>query len=86
MPEICEDDAFDPKKVYVNLMYRLLKSKEWIIICVVDESCFVGLGDLPFKTTIRDGLFYCQVFAITKHDAMVLVANNLPVITFIEYE
>ena len=86
MPEIIEDDAFDPRMVFNNLMYRLRTSKEWIIVCVVDESFFVGLGDLPFKVTIRDGLFYCHVFSPTKRDAMVFVANNLPVITFIEYE
>lgn len=86
MPEILEDDAFDPKKVFDNLMVRLRTSKEWIIVCVVDESCFVGLGDLPFKVIIRDGLFYCHIFAPTQRDAMVIVANTLPVITFIQYE
>jgi hypothetical protein len=86
MPEIFEDDTFDPKVVFNNLMVRLRTSKNWIIVCVVDESCFVGLGELPFKVVIRNGLFYCHILAPTKKEAMVIVANILPVITFIEYE
>ena len=86
MVDICEDDAFDPKKAYQNLMNRLRTSKEWTIVCIVDESCFVGLGSLPFKTTIQNGRYFCQVFAPTKHDAMQTVANHLPVIAFLEFE
>jgi hypothetical protein len=86
MPEIFEDDAFDPKVVFNDLMVRLRTSKNWIIVCAVDESFFVSLGELPFKVIIRNGLFYCHVFAPTQRDAMVIVANTLPVITFIQYE
>jgi hypothetical protein len=33
---------------------------------------------------IIDGIYICNVIAPTKRDALLLVANNLPVIKFLE--
>ena len=84
MPEIIEYDEFDPRKIYDALIKRCKQARSYNICCVVDES-YVFRGEIPFDIIIRDGMYFCQVIASSLKEAYVLVANTLPVITFIEY-
>jgi hypothetical protein len=82
MPSILEDDDFDPKKIYDDLIKGCREVKEWDIRCIVEES-FVGHP--PFKFTINDGIYFCRVVTPTLRDAFILVADSLPVIKFLNY-
>lgn len=79
MPKAIEADDFNPKKIYESLIARCKEAKAWYIGCIVDES-FVGPA--PFDIIIQDGVFICKVIAPTKRDALIMVANSLPVIKF----
>ena len=84
MPDIIEGDEFDPKKIYDDLLARCKDAKEWTISCVVDEVWYPK-GVMPFDMKIVDGLYTCYVIAPTLKEAYVIVANTLPVITFVNY-
>ena len=84
MPNIIEADDFNPKKIYENLIKRCKQAKSYNICCIVDEA-FIFNGVIPFDMVIRDGMYFCQVIAPSLKDAYLLVANTLPVVTFIEY-
>lgn len=79
MPNVIEADDFNPKKIYDSLIARCKQAKVWNICCIVDES-FVGIA--PFDIIIQDGIFICKVVAPSKRDALIKVANSLPVIKF----
>lgn len=82
MSNLYFDDHEDPKKIYKDLIERCSKIKSWRISCYVGES-WVG-GHLPFKMDIVDGIYICDVIAPTRRDALIMVANKLPVIKFLE--
>ena len=82
MPNITEDDDFDPKKIYDDLIKRCQEVKEWEIRCIVEESY---IGHPPFKVTIIDGIYHCSVVTPSLRDAFILVAVSLPVVKFLNY-
>jgi hypothetical protein len=84
MSDIIESDDFNPKKIYNNLIARCKQAKSYTICCVVEES-YIFNGVVPFDMVIRDGMYFCKVIAPSLKEAYVIVANTLPVITFIEY-
>jgi hypothetical protein len=77
---IAEDDTFNPKKVFEDLIERCKKVRKYEIQCIIDES---WAGVAPFDMIIEDGIFTCFVIAESKRDAFLQVANKLPVIRFI---
>jgi hypothetical protein len=80
MPSIIEDDSFNPKKIYDDLIERCKEVKRWEIRCIVDES-WVGIA--PFDIMIEDGIFICFPIAPTRREAFIEVAVKLPVIKFL---
>lgn len=80
MPKLIEDDSFNPKKIYDNLIERCKEVKRWEIRCILDES-WVGIA--PFDMMIEDGIFICFPIAPTRREAFIEVANKLPVIKFL---
>ena len=82
MPNIIEDDDFDPKKIYDELIKGCREVREWDIRCIVEESY---IGHPPFKVRIEDGIYFCKVVTPTLRDAFILVAESLPVIKFLNY-
>jgi hypothetical protein len=81
--DIIEHDPFDPKKIFDSLIKRCKQAKIWEIRCIVDEAF---TGPAPFDIYIEDGIFYCRVIAPSLKEAYVLVANELPVIKFLDYK
>lgn len=84
MPKIIEDDDFNPKKVYDNLMERVKQSREWYVSCYIEEEWMPRGEPLPFDLSIKDGVFVCRVICVTYNEAQTIVSNVLPVIRFIE--
>jgi hypothetical protein len=80
MSEIIEDDSFNPKKIYADLIERCKEVKRWEIRCIVDEA---WTGIAPFDMMIEDGIFICFPIASTKREAFIEVAVKLPVIKFL---
>jgi hypothetical protein len=77
---IIEDDPFNPKKIFDDLITRCKKVRKYEIRCIVEES---WVGAAPFDLIIQDGVFTCFVVAESKRDAFIMVANKLPVIRFL---
>ena len=82
MPNTIEDDDFDPKKIYDDLIKRCQETKRWEIRCIVEEDY---IGHPSFEITIIDGVYYCYPITPTLRDAFILVAVSLPVIKFLNY-
>lgn len=82
MPEVSEKDDFNPKKIFNDLLKRCKEAKQWQIRCIVDES-WIPKGNIPFNLIIRDGIYFCNVIAPTQKEAYLIVANSMPVITFL---
>lgn len=82
MPDIIEEDSFDPKKIYDNLIDRCKSVKKWNIRFIMDEA---WTGIAPFDMIIEDGVVTARVIAPTLKTAYVMVANSLPVIVFLDY-
>ena len=84
MPNTIESDEFDPKKIYDDLIGRAKRAKAWYVCCYVEEEWVPRGTQLPFDLAIKDGVFICRVICTTYREAQTIVANNLPVIKFIE--
>ena len=87
MHDVIEDDAFDPKKIYDELIKNCKEVREWEIRCLVLES-FTGWPSSvrdPFGIIIKDGVYHCYPITPTLRDAFILVANSLPVTKFLNY-
>jgi len=82
MSDIIEADDFNPKKIYENLIKRCRDVRMWEIKCIVEES-FVSKSNFPFSYNIKDGVYTCNVAAINKKEALLIVANLMPVILFV---
>lgn len=83
MPEVIFNDPFNPKKIYDDLIKRCKEVQVWPIRCIIEES---WTGFAPFEMIIEDGVFTCFVIAKSKRDALIQVANKLPVIKFLNIE
>lgn len=83
MPEIIEADEFNPKKIFDALVERCKEMKSWNIRCVVDEVWYIN-GIVPFNIRMEDGVYTCTVIAPTKKDALIKVADHMPVIKFLD--
>ena len=83
MPEIIEADEFNPKKIFDALVERCKEMKSWDIRCIVDESWYIN-GIVPFNIKMKDGVYTCTVIAPTKKDALIKVADHMPVIKFLD--
>jgi hypothetical protein len=81
---VVHEDEFDPKKIYNDLIKRCKKAKEWYVYCIADEA-WVPKGNEPFEIIIKNGILQCRVVSYTLIEALKLIANNVPVIQFIEY-
>jgi hypothetical protein len=80
MSKLLDDDNFNPKKIYNDLIERCKGVRRWEIRCIIDES---WTGVAPFDMMIEDGVFICFPVAPTLRDAFIEVAIKLPVIKFL---
>jgi hypothetical protein len=71
------------KDVFDDLIDRCKNVREFKISCYLDEA-WVPAGAMPFDILIRNGVVTCRVFAESKLEAALKVANELPVIMFID--
>jgi hypothetical protein len=69
--------------VYDDLIDRCKRMQEFKISCYLDEA-WVPNGVMPFDILIRNGLVTCKVYAESKLEAALMVANELPVIVFLD--
>ena len=70
------------KDVYDDLIDRCKRMQEFKISCYLDEA-WVPNGPMPFDILIRNGVVTCKVYAESKLEAALMIANELPVIMFI---
>jgi hypothetical protein len=82
MPNVIEEDSFDPKRIYDDLITRCKTVKEWNIRFILDEA---WTGIAPFDMIIEDGIVTARVIAPTLKDAYVRISNSLPVIVFLDF-
>ena len=68
--------------VYDDLIDRCKRMQEYKISCYLDEA-WVPNGPMPFDILIRNGVVTCKVYAESKLEAALMIANELPVIMFI---
>lgn len=80
MSEVINDEPFNPKRIFNELIKRCKQIRLYKIRCIVDES-WVGIA--PFDIVIKNGIYTCSVLAYSKRDAFLEVTNKLPVIKFI---
>ena len=71
------------KDVLDDLLERCKNVREYKISCYLDEA-WVPAGPMPFDILIRNGLVTCRVLAESKLEAALMIANELPVIMFID--
>lgn len=71
------------QEVYEDLLERCKNAREFKISCYLDEA-WVPNGPMPFDIVIRNGIVTCRVFAESKLEAALMIANELPVIMFID--
>jgi hypothetical protein len=71
------------KDVLDDLIERCKNVKEYKISCYLDEA-WVPNGPMPFDIVIRNGVVTCKVLAESKLEAALMIANELPVIMFID--
>tara|TARA_R110000868_G_scaffold62833_1_gene189751 strand:- start:1429 stop:1695 length:267 start_codon:yes stop_codon:yes gene_type:complete len=79
---IGEADDFNPKKIYDNLIKGCREVKVWEIKCIVEES-WVIKGVVPFTIRMVDGIYNCSVLASSRKEALIKVADFMPVILFV---
>jgi len=70
------------RDVYDDLIDRCKRMQEFKISCYLDEA-WVPNGPMPFDILIRNGVVTCKVYAESKLEAALMIANELPVIMFI---
>ena len=73
------------KDVLDDLLERCKNVREYKISCYLDEA-WVPAGPMPFDILIRNGLVTCKVLAESKLEAALMIANELPVIMFIDVD
>jgi hypothetical protein len=73
------------KDVFDDLIERCKNVREYKISCYLDEA-WVPAGPMPFDILIRNGLVTCKVLAESKLEAALMIANELPVIMFIDVD
>jgi hypothetical protein len=73
------------KDVFDDLIERCKNVREYKISCYLDEA-WVPAGPMPFDILIRNGLVTCRVLAESKLEAALMIANELPVIMFIDVD
>jgi hypothetical protein len=73
------------KDVLDDLIERCRNVREYKISCYLDEA-WVPAGPMPFDILIRNGLVTCKVLAESKLEAALMIANELPVIMFIDVD
>lgn len=71
------------KDVLDDLIERCKNVREYKISCYLDEA-WVPAGPMPFDIIIRNGIVTCRVLAESKLEAALMIANELPVIMFID--
>lgn len=71
------------KDVLDDLIERCKNVREYKISCYLDEA-WVPAGRMPFDIIIRNGIVTCRVLAESKLEAALMIANELPVIMFID--
>jgi hypothetical protein len=71
------------KDVLDDLIERCKNVREYKISCYLDEA-WVPNGPMPFDMVIRNGVVTCKVLAESKLEAALMIANELPVIMFID--
>jgi len=71
--------------VYDDLLDRCKNVREYKVSCYLDEA-WVPAGPMPFDILIRNGLVTCRVLAESKLEAALMIANELPVIMFIDVD
>jgi len=71
------------KDVLDDLIERCKNVREYKISCYLDEA-WVPNGSMPFDMVIRNGVVTCKVLAESKLEAALMIANELPVIMFID--
>jgi hypothetical protein len=71
------------KDVLDDLIERCKNVREYKISCYLDEA-WVPNGPMPFDMIIRNGVVTCKVLAESKLEAALMIANELPVIMFID--
>ena len=71
------------KDVLDDLIERCKNVREYKISCYLDEA-WVPAGPMPFDILIRNGIVTCRVLAESKLEAALMIANELPVIMFVD--
>jgi hypothetical protein len=71
------------KDVLDDLLDRCRNVREYKVSCYLDEA-WVPAGPMPFDILIRNGLVTCRVLAESKLEAALMIANELPVIMFVD--
>jgi hypothetical protein len=71
------------KDVLDDLLDRCKNVREYKVSCYLDEA-WVPAGPMPFDILIRNGLVTCRVLAESKLEAALMIANELPVIMFVD--
>lgn len=84
MPEVCEADDFNPRKIADALFERCKLAREWYVYCYIHEEWITNGKPFPFDVKIENGIFTCVVICTTYREAQKIVSDFLPVIKFIE--
>lgn len=71
------------KEIMDDLLERCKNIREYKISCYLDEA-WVPAGPMPFDILIRNGIVTCRVLAENKLEAALMIANELPVIVFLD--
>ena len=75
----------DPRRIYDSLIKRCKMAREWCVACVVDEA-WVPHKKFPFEHFISDGNYFFRVIATTYREAIIKVADHVPVIKFLDLD
>ena len=89
MSEIKEYDLPDPRRIYDALIQRCKEVKLWYVSCLVDESWTGPEKKIPNnlrKYMVLNGIYIFEVVAFTQREAMLLVADNIPVLKFLDLD
>ena len=79
-----EADPFDHKKIYSDLIDSCKKAKLFDVKCIVDEAWTGFKETVPFTIFIYDGIFICKVISTSLDEAKSKVAEELPVLRFLD--
>ena len=89
MSQVIQNDPFDPDKIFQDLVNRCMSVRKWSIRALVSEF-WTGTEKVLPQTMIRyiieDGIYTFDVIASSRKDALILIADNVPIIKFLEDE